>query len=46
MPQTKEEIMIQKEMFNLITDFKQLETAIHEKELGITVHGNYWANFF
>lgn len=40
MPQTEEEIVIQKETFNLITVLKQLETANYEKELDITIHGN------
>lgn len=46
MLQIEEEIMIQKETFNLIMVLKQLETVNYEKELGITIHGNYWVNFF
>lgn len=46
MLQTEEEIMIQKETFNLIMVLKQLETVNCEKELDITIHGNYRVNFF
>lgn len=46
MLQTEEEIMIQKETFNLIMVLKQLETVNYEKELDITIHGNYRVNFF